>query len=260
MSEIDVSVKHWKATLQNGEKLQLAQIGDFWCDAEGNIQFQQDRNVNLLLSAYGLESLHFVATVPEIVTPAKVKNKQHFWRYAAAATLLLPLAFYSFWIPTKTDVFEAGMISYKDFNPFYYMISRSQNRVCHGKGYTIDYTKFSTAESFIIKNDLENIKDSKYYNEYYDEHSDNDLQIEKIEYLSNYEIQSEFTEKQILIDNIFNVKISKKNRNNLRNGFILNNDCFELNKYYYSNNSRLLFYSNNHLYFEKKDSTKKEVS
>jgi len=119
MSEIDLSVKHWKTTLQNGEKLQLAQIGDFWCDAEGNIQFQQDRNVNLLLSAYGLESLHFVATVPEIVTPAKVKNKQHFWRYAAAATLLLPLAFYSFWIPTKTDVFEAGMISYKDFNPLH---------------------------------------------------------------------------------------------------------------------------------------------
>jgi hypothetical protein len=152
--------------------------------------------------------------------------------------------------------------SYKDFNPFYYMISRSQNRVCHGKGYSIDYTKFSTTESFIIKNDLENIKDDKYYNEYYDEHSntDNHLQIEKIEYLSNYEIQSEFTEKHIIPDNIFNIKISKKNRNNLRNGFILNNDCFELNKYYYSNNSRLLLYSNNHLYFEKKDFTKKDYN
>lgn len=39
-------------------------------------------------------------------------------KYAAAACLL-PLAFYSFWIPTHSDVLESGLISYKDFNPFY---------------------------------------------------------------------------------------------------------------------------------------------
>ena len=39
-------------------------------------------------------------------------------KYAAAACLL-PLAFYSFWIPTHSGVLESGLISFKDFNPFY---------------------------------------------------------------------------------------------------------------------------------------------
>lgn len=39
------------------------------------------------------------------------------WRYAAAAALL-PIAFYSFWIPLKTDVLESGVLSLQDFNPF----------------------------------------------------------------------------------------------------------------------------------------------
>lgn len=47
------------------------------------------------------------------------KRKRNFgWRYVAAACLL-PIAFYSFWIPLKTDVLESGVISLKDFNPFY---------------------------------------------------------------------------------------------------------------------------------------------
>jgi hypothetical protein len=44
------------------------------------------------------------------------KNPSKFWKYAAAACLL-PFAFYSFWIPMKTDVLHSGLISYKDFNP-----------------------------------------------------------------------------------------------------------------------------------------------
>jgi hypothetical protein len=40
------------------------------------------------------------------------------WRYVAAAALL-PIAFYSFWIPMKTDVLESGMLSLSDFNPFH---------------------------------------------------------------------------------------------------------------------------------------------
>jgi cell division septation protein DedD len=44
------------------------------------------------------------------------KNPTKFWKYAAAACLL-PFAFYSFWIPMKTDVLHSGLISYKDFNP-----------------------------------------------------------------------------------------------------------------------------------------------
>ena len=38
-------------------------------------------------------------------------------KYAAAACLL-PLGFYSFWIPMKTDILQSGIISSQDFNPF----------------------------------------------------------------------------------------------------------------------------------------------
>lgn len=39
-------------------------------------------------------------------------------KYVAAACLI-PLGFYSFWLPMKTDVLESGLISTQDFNPFH---------------------------------------------------------------------------------------------------------------------------------------------
>lgn len=45
------------------------------------------------------------------------QKKRKAWRYVAAACIL-PIAFYSVWIPVKTDVLESGVISYRDFNPF----------------------------------------------------------------------------------------------------------------------------------------------
>jgi hypothetical protein len=38
-------------------------------------------------------------------------------RYAAVAALI-PIAFYSFWIPMKTDVLQSGVVYLDDFNPF----------------------------------------------------------------------------------------------------------------------------------------------
>lgn len=38
-------------------------------------------------------------------------------RYAAVAALI-PVAFYSFWIPMKTDVLQSGIVYLDDFNPF----------------------------------------------------------------------------------------------------------------------------------------------
>ncbi len=52
------------------------------------------------------------------MTPAPANKKTRVWRYVAAACFL-PIIFYSVWIPTKTDVLESGVISIKDFNPFY---------------------------------------------------------------------------------------------------------------------------------------------
>ena len=59
-----------------------------------------------------------VTETGKVVELASEKKKSRFWKYVAAACFL-PIAFYSIWIPTRTDVLESGMISIKDFNPFY---------------------------------------------------------------------------------------------------------------------------------------------
>lgn len=48
--------------------------------------------------------------------PELKKQRSGAWKYIAAACFL-PIAFYSIWIPVKTDVLESGVISLQDFNP-----------------------------------------------------------------------------------------------------------------------------------------------
>lgn len=71
------------------------------------------------------EEQAIVSSVPteNIQVPDQAKiialqpKKSSVWRYVAAACLL-PIAFYSFWLPVKTDVLESGVLSLSDFNPF----------------------------------------------------------------------------------------------------------------------------------------------
>lgn len=62
--------------------------------------------------------LEVVHEEPIHQTALPFKKKSNTWRYVAAACLL-PIAFYSFWLPVKTDVLESGVISISDFNPFH---------------------------------------------------------------------------------------------------------------------------------------------
>ncbi len=76
------------------------------------------------------ESVSFTIIKPERIEPirqgsdSQIKQRQHkqtnsgIWRYVAAACLI-PIAFYSFWIPLKTNAIESGVISFLDFNVFY---------------------------------------------------------------------------------------------------------------------------------------------
>jgi cell division septation protein DedD len=41
------------------------------------------------------------------------------WTRVAAAACLLPLAFYSFWIPTQTNALQSGLFTTSDFNPLH---------------------------------------------------------------------------------------------------------------------------------------------
>ena len=52
-----------------------------------------------------------------VVEHPAIRRRQA-WKYIAAVCIL-PVAFYSIWIPMKTDVLESGIISIKDFNPFH---------------------------------------------------------------------------------------------------------------------------------------------
>ena len=127
-SEIEEFVLDLKSKLNSKQSVHIERVGKLSYDLEGNLVFEQDRYFNLLLSSYGLSQVQFIANKePEINEPSiidkkiKVKapiRKINYLKYAAAACLL-PLAFYSFWIPTHSGLLESGLISYKDFNPFY---------------------------------------------------------------------------------------------------------------------------------------------
>jgi hypothetical protein len=116
---VSQQVTTWNEVLRQGKQLSIPRIGTFKKDTEGNIQFEQDRSFNLLMSAYGLELVGFIPTKPAVSTSEnEAKNNRNLWKYAAAAAIAIPIAFYSIWIPVKTPALESGMFSYQDFNPF----------------------------------------------------------------------------------------------------------------------------------------------
>ena len=152
-------VNSWNEKLRNGERISIDKIGFLFYDQEKNICFEQDRFFNLLLESYGLEKVHFLsendvqlaqkttieralsveentpvqpaivfntegiskekgATDAQVIEHPALQKNSKIWKYVAAACLL-PIAFYSFWLPMKTTVLESGIISIQDFNPFY---------------------------------------------------------------------------------------------------------------------------------------------
>ena len=152
-------VDSWNVQLRKGERISIDKVGFLFFDQEKNICFEQDRFFNLLLDSYGLGKVQFLSesdvqfaqkttiesainseertenksaivfntesisinteTKETVIIPhPALQPKTKIWKYIAAACLL-PIAFYSFWLPVQTNVLESGMISVKDFNPFY---------------------------------------------------------------------------------------------------------------------------------------------
>ncbi|HLU86890.1 MAG TPA: SPOR domain-containing protein [Taishania sp.] len=76
-----------------------------------------------------------VISTEKVEEPAIIsihKSKRSIWKYVAAACLI-PMMFYSFWIPLKTDVLESKMISFHDFNPFHEYEKSEYKPVSHTK-------------------------------------------------------------------------------------------------------------------------------
>ena len=144
--EVAEKVTQWNQIIKAGGRVELDRIGILYNDAENNLCFEQDRFFNLLLASFGLEQVRFITQedvqivektiefeerktilTKEIQQEEKVivvehqeiaPKKNKIWKYVAAACIL-PIAFYSIWIPMKTDVLESGIISFQDFNPFH---------------------------------------------------------------------------------------------------------------------------------------------
>lgn len=54
---------------------------------------------------------------PKIIAHPELKKRSAAWKYIAAACFL-PIAFYSVWIPVKTDFLTSGVLRLDHFNPF----------------------------------------------------------------------------------------------------------------------------------------------
>lgn len=156
--EIKTQVATWQIRLHNGERVNLEKVGFLFLDQEKNIGFEQDKFFNLLLQSYGMGKVHFVSEEDiQIIAHSEIKTTSaisegkmlelypegisivdaapaekaakivelprqsgavKIWRYVAAVALL-PIAFYSYWIPMKTNVLESGVFAIQDFNPFH---------------------------------------------------------------------------------------------------------------------------------------------
>lgn len=143
-------VSIWKEELNKGEAISIEKVGTLQMSENGSLQFVQDRFFNLLLSSFGLGNVKFVPVVADVTEtelqneriPVELEKKKSLiekaddevdvsiiehpaarkrtttWKIALAAACILPIAFYSYWIPVQTNVLESGVFSTQDFNPF----------------------------------------------------------------------------------------------------------------------------------------------
>ena len=156
---IQKQIQHWHHKLDAGERISIDRVGFIFLDSERNLAFEQDRFHNLLLASFGLGKVHFVSqedlqlivqqetftlsgepliesenlapifelpiknfeeieVASDEKKPIRSINSKKIWKYAIAAALL-PVCFYTYWIPMKTKVLESGILSFQDFNPFH---------------------------------------------------------------------------------------------------------------------------------------------
>ncbi len=126
------------------QDVQLAQKLTLEKEVVGSDDVSLGSQTAIVFNAENIESVE-KATVSRIIEHPELKTrmKPNVWKYVAAACLL-PVAFYSFFIPLKSNVLESGMISYKDFNPFYsskqgiYKMTQNPQAVKFEEGKTLE--------------------------------------------------------------------------------------------------------------------------
>jgi hypothetical protein len=111
------TVEHVLKTVEKQQEKKVETVNETKFETlEQAIETEEPKVVHFDFTAGEIKSIPIVSTDNSegiIELPAK---KSRLVRYAAAA-ILLPIAFYSFWIPLRTDVLDSGVISLSDFNP-----------------------------------------------------------------------------------------------------------------------------------------------
>jgi cell division septation protein DedD/nucleoid DNA-binding protein len=100
-----------KSKIEKGQKAEIKLVGTFQLDAEKNIQFTPCKEINYLLSSYGLSSFQSQAILrdkplkafkdrPAIAQEKTLSPLRKYWPAIAS----LPVAFLAVWLPLKTNL------------------------------------------------------------------------------------------------------------------------------------------------------------
>lgn len=183
---IDQFVDHVFNELKIKKSCQIDNIGALFYD-QSNVLRHNGHSRNYLLASFGLpmvKTLPKIQVILEDTTPiipisvvkpdlidsteelkddkiipitGKQKSSNAKWWIAAA---VLPIAFYSAWIPMKTDLFNKnGQFHYSDLNPFVFQKPLSTYTPLESSLFTIDSLKFEHNIILSIENSTSEIPD-----------------------------------------------------------------------------------------------------
>lgn len=118
--------------LKKYEKVSFEGIGILFIDQENRLQFEPNNTVNYLLDSYGLSTFQKFPInqnenkekeTPVITIQHSTKSK----KWIAAAAVVLPLAFLTYWIPAKYDL--GSTLNYAQLNPFKTIVPEYKERL-----------------------------------------------------------------------------------------------------------------------------------
>lgn len=131
----------WKSMMDKNGRLQIDGVGILYLDSNKRWRFKADSNSFLNLHSYGLPDLVLEPVLVKVRQEEKIipiekgaeeaevkveeRKKSNAYKWAIAAACMLPIAFYSYWIPAKTNALDRGYVTVADFNPF---SSKSESR------------------------------------------------------------------------------------------------------------------------------------
>lgn len=72
-NSVQEMIGNWNVELSSGNRVSIDKVGFLFFDQERNICFEQDREFNLLLSSYGLGSVHFLTEADVAIVQHKIE-------------------------------------------------------------------------------------------------------------------------------------------------------------------------------------------